>query len=279
MEILWLCILVALCVIMGVLLIGGGIALYLAPRMTGIVWFGFVVLALLSIYQVSRVLKSIRERNRSVRLYGLVFLLPLVLMLTCPPVADTPQTLPNTGYALQQSAPTASPDTGQQLPAQSPSASEMPQPSPAEPTQEQTPAVRSTAANGLAPSVFSKELVELDADADRFHEYIYKSNEELLGQKITLYGFVQKDSAFPEGTILIGRLYISCCVADASLLGYHIRVENEDDYQDGEWICATGTVALVPIEFYGDYYDFPILTDGTVSRCITPPLDNAYIYP
>lgn len=257
MEILWLCILVALCAIMGVLLIGGGIALYLAPRMMGIVWFGLVVLALLSVYQVTRVLKSIREKNRTVRLYGLVFLVPLVLMLTCPPGADTPQTLPNTGYALQ-----------------------LPEPSQtAEPTREQTPAVRSTAANGLAPLVLSEELVEFDADGDRFHEYIYKSNEELLGQKITLYGFVQKDSAFPEGTILIGRLYISCCVADASLMGYHIRVENEDDYQDGEWICATGTVALVPIEFYGDYYDFPILTDGTVSRCNTPSLDNAYIYP
>lgn len=280
MEILWLCVLVAFCVIMGVLLIGGGIALYLAPRMISIVWFGFIVLALLALYQVTRVVKSIREKGKTMRVYGLVFLVPLVLMLTCPPVADTPQTLPNTGFALQQAMPTASPDE-QALPEQTQSSSDgLPeQTQSAQPTQEHKPAMRSTAADELTPSLLSKELVEFDVDGDKFHEYMYKSNEELIGKSITLYGFVQKDEAFPEGTLLIGRLYISCCVADASLVGYHIRVENEDDYEDGEWICATGTVALVPIEFYGDYYDFPILTDGSVSRCLTPPLDYAYIYP
>jgi putative membrane protein len=96
---------------------------------------------------------------------------------------------------------------------------------------------------------------------------------------MTLTGFVYKDPSFPEDTILVSRLLINCCAADASVVGFHARVEDENDYKDGEWISVTGTVKTIFIQIDGQVYEFPVLTGGTICRSAAPEAEDAYIYP
>ena len=48
-----------------------------------------------------------------------------------------------------------------------------------------------------------------------FREYLHNTLEELVGKTVTVYGFVYSDDAFPENTVLVARMMITCCAADA----------------------------------------------------------------
>lgn len=302
-QIMWLVVLCVFTVIMGVLLISGDILLYLAPRMVPMVWLGFVVLAALSVYQLFQVKQCERQahREKTIRLYSLVFLIPVILIITVTPSESTSGTLPNKNVQMLSLSPgdtsdadaaddTVSPDAQQSAtPLDTPLPTKSPRPSSEivqqgeENTEEAEEDMESSAdtieAADAAPCVFSDETVPFDASADLFSDYIYDTVEELDGEIITLYGFVHIDDSFPDNTILVSRLYIYCCAADASIVGFHVKVEDLEDFKTDEWICVTGTVQAVSLEYYGDYYDFPILTDGVISHCVIPNAQEAYIYP
>ncbi len=299
-EIMWLVVLLALVIAMGILLIGGDILFYLAPRMVPMVWFGLVVFAVLVIYQFLHLARCLRE-NRSdtkIRLYSLMFLVPIVLMLTVMPNENTSGTLPGksvqmlsltsesaseeeeTGESALLETEQNEPPTDAEPPAQNPQADAV------APTQTEEAAAKpiETSVEAIevadaAPCTFSDETVPFDVSDDLFSNYIYDAVEELAGKTITLYGFVYTDDSFPENIIMVSRLYFYCCAADAYIVGFHVKVEETADFEDNEWIRVTGTVQTVSLEYYGDYYNFPILTDGKIVSCEAPDAKAAYIYP
>ena len=303
-EIMWLIVLLALVIAMGVLLINGDILLYLAPRMVPMVWFGFVVLAMLAAYQffhLGQCLREVHHENRP-RLNSLMFLIPVVLILTVMPNESTSGTLPGKNVQMlslanentsdaDETSESASliaeqsdlPSDTQQIAQDSQTSTPIPEQT-GEETEKETEdeaetTVETIEAADAAPCSFSDETVPFNASDDLFSSYIYDTVEELAGQTITLYGYVYTDDSFPENTIMVSRLYLYCCAADAYVVGFHVKIEDTADFEDNEWIRVTGTVQAVNLEYYGDYYDFPILTDGTIVRCEAPSAEEAYIYP
>ena len=296
-QILWLVILLALLVAMGILLIGGDILIYLSPRMVPIAWFGFLAIAALAVFQLWQIGTS-PAKGGKIWLGSLVFLIPLVLLLTVPPDDTTSGTLPNQNIKLlnlvkENTAPSV--PTGEKaVQTEAPSAVNTPEatqtisPSPTssasaegdEPSREQpTAPVDTIDASQAEPCTLKGGTLSFDASADKFSDYLYDSPEDLAGQEMTLYGFVYKDASFPENVILISRLYISCCAADGSIVGFHVKVNNADDYKDNDWICVQGTAASFSFDYEGAEYNLPLLTDGTVTRCDPPDTEDAYIYP
>jgi putative membrane protein len=291
-DILWFVILAVFTIVLGILLIGGGIAMYLAPHMFAVAWFGFAALGALTVYQGYRTIRS-EKQSKGSRLYGIVFLIPIALLLTVMPDNTTPSTLSNSSMALSGNPKTESADDAF---ADSP-VSDTPKPAetPADPettavaesteppakTNESAESQQITASDAklLMPCALTEATLTFDAANDAFHDYIYMSLEELMNEQVTLTGYIYKDPSFPEDTVLVSRLMISCCVADASVIGFHVRVEDEDAFEEGEWITVTGTVQTISLEMNGTYYDFPIITAGTVTRCETPEVEDAYVYP
>lgn len=290
-QILWLVILLALVVIMGVLLIGGDILLYLSPRMAPVVWFGFIVLTVLSIYQLWQILMGPACHKKGIRLGSLVFLIPIILILTVTPNDNTSAALPNQNVKLMSMAKNDALETDEDTVSASPlpsqtdeetaEASQSPAPAATrdETVKEETESVNTIDASDALPCVFEEGTAAFDASTDKFSDYLYNSPEELSGKTVTLYGFVYTDESFPKNTVLVSRLFISCCAADASIVGFHVKVEKTDDFADDEWICVQGTAEVMKMEYDGVLYDFPILTDGTITRCEQPKAEEAYIYP
>ena len=292
---MWLIILLSFCIILGVLLIGGSISLFLAPRMVPVVWFGFCVFGILSIYQMLVVVRDIRtHRGGGMKLYSLVFLIPVFLIVTAAPQSSTPQMLPNQNIGFNT---LTSSDTADLPPAAAPSPvttapprdpENTPCPAETSPPKE-TPAPEETAAPALTPTpekdIADMQVCVLDQDpiggqgSGSFGAYLYTPLDDLAGQEITLYGFVYKEDSFPPDTILVSRLMITCCAADAMIVGYHVRVEDADDFSSDEWIQVTGTVEQFATEMYGEVFYVPILIGGTVTRCEAPSTEDAYIYP
>ncbi len=282
-EILWLLILLALAAITGVLLIFGDIALYLAPRMYPVAWFGFAVLGLLAALQLIRLIKTDRRAfGHTTRLYGLMFLIPIVLFLTTPPNQGTPQTLTNPNINMLGGAELADqtpiPAEPEATPAAQ-SAEEFPENATSVPESEADVMPQNIIADidSLTPCVRMDEAEEYVADM--FADAVYTPVSALEGQRISLHGFVYRDDQFPEGTLLVSRLIITCCVADATLAGFHVRVENAEDFANDEWVDVTGTVAAFLFTYDGEDYTMPILTDGVIRPRKAPPADDAYIYP
>lgn len=292
-QILWLVILLALVNIMGVLLIGGDILLYLSPRMVPVVWFGFIVLTVLAIDHLWQILMGPSCHDRGIRLGSLVFLIPIVLILTVTPNDNTSAALPNQNVKLMSMTKNDALETDEDtvsaspLPSQSDEAtagaSQSLAPSATSSTdetvKEETESVNTIDASDALPCVFEEGIAAFDASTDKFSDYLYDTPDELSGETVTLYGFVYTDESFPENTVLVSRLFISCCAADASIVGFHVKVENADDFKDDEWICVQGTAEVMKMEYDGVLYDFPILTDGTITRCEQPKAEEAYIYP
>ena len=284
-EVLWLLVLAAMAFVTGLLLFSGDILLYLAPRMLPIAWFGFAMLCILAIFQLARLIRTQRQEfGKAARLYSLMFLIPLILFATVTPNEATAVTLTNPGVKVAgatQAAATPKPsrtpeatavpgtaDAGQETLAAYETPEVTPEPTPA-------PEVATEDVAALTPCTLTEEG---EAAADNFSNYVYTPIEELEGQRITLYGFVYKDNAFPDGTILVSRMLMTCCAADTSLVGFHVRVENTGDFENDEWIQVTGTVKAFEMEYEGDTYTMPVLTDGTIIRRSVPAGDP-YIYP
>ena len=50
--------------------------------------------------------------------------------------------------------------------------------------------------------------------------------EDFEEDVITVFGYVYMNDTLPENTILVARQYVSCCMADASVIGYCVEVED-----------------------------------------------------
>lgn len=260
-EILWLAILLALILIMGSLLISGRILLFLAPRMVPMVWFGLAVLTALFAYQLFQILKAMRKKqwHGSMRLGMLLFCVPVVFILTVMPDGSTSSALPNHNV---QMVSMAGESTGGNSDSNEAEISAQPDDG-----------------YGYSACVVEEERARFNSSVDLFSEYLHNTVDELLGKTITVYGFVYLDDSFPDNTILVSRLLITCCAADASIVGFHVKVEASNDLVQNEWVRVTGTVDSISLFYYDEMYDFPILTDGIILRCDEPDVEEAYLYP
>ena len=277
-EIAWYIVLIILSIILGGLLISGEILLYLAPRMLPMAWFGLVVLTILTVYQFIRVGKCLGDATRSakIQLNGLVFLIPIVLMLTAMPNESTANSLPNRN--LQMSGwtdPTSAATEGGESLVSEESEKNV---------KTATGDMGVEVAGPIDPAdaeacIYTDKIVLFGQQGDLFNKYIYNTTDELLGDTITVYGFVYKEDSFPEDVILISRLCFYCCAADAYVIGFYVKVEDADAYSADEWVCVTGKVESITMDFYGDDFDFPLLTGGSITNCTIPDTEEAYIYP
>ena len=260
-EVLWLLILLVLGAIMGALLISGGILLYIAPRMVPIVWFGFLMLIILSVYQTVRIILCLRRRQSpgEIRLGVLLFLVPVFFIATAMPDTSTPGSLPNQNVQRLSLADESAVEAAQ--------------------TNGVTEQAETAEASSLPACVLEPETALFNPSADLFSEYLHSTVEELIGRIVTVYGFVYADDTFPENTVLVSRMLITCCAADASIVGFHVKTEETADLSENEWVRVTGTIRSIELEYYGSLYDFPILTDGMIVRCDAPDVEDAYIYP
>lgn len=60
------------------------------------------------------------------------------------------------------------------------------------------------------------------------------------GQHATLVGFVAQQSGLPARTFIVGRYLVTCCVVDATLLGFPVQLDRGAIPAQGSWIQVSG---------------------------------------
>jgi uncharacterized repeat protein (TIGR03943 family) len=104
-----------------------------------------------------------------------------------------------------------------------------------------------SAASGQSSSLGSLQLAShvSSQGGDTFSAWIadlasHPNSSWWAGQHATLVGFVAHETGLPAGTVIIGRYLVTCCVVDASLLGFPVRLPAHINPPDGAWIQVSG---------------------------------------
>jgi putative membrane protein len=96
---------------------------------------------------------------------------------------------------------------------------------------------------------------------------------EFRGQDASVVGFVYHDPRLPENQFMVGRIAVSCCVADAFAIGMVVEWPDAAVMADNSWVHVEGVVN-------GTYVDdgvLPLIKAEQVNQTDPPP--QPYIYP
>jgi putative membrane protein len=97
------------------------------------------------------------------------------------------------------------------------------------------------------------------------------------GQRVTLVGFVAHQVGLPAHSFIVGRYLVSCCVVDASLLGFPVRLDpSAKPPSEGAWVQVSGRFGK---EYWTDPsgQHYPLIGQARISRVSIP--SSPYLSP
>ena len=97
--------------------------------------------------------------------------------------------------------------------------------------------------------------------------------DTFTNQEATVVGFVYNDPTYGEGYFLATRFVVSCCVADAAVVGLVVRWPDGMEFADDEWVEVRGKFAPSPLTSWQP----PLLVAESVTVVDTPA--QPYLYP
>lgn len=97
--------------------------------------------------------------------------------------------------------------------------------------------------------------------------------EQFLGKEVELSGFVYREKGLSDNQLVVGRIAVQCCTADATPYGVLTEFAEASQFEDDVWVKLRGTLAQT--EYNGNTI---IKIDVTESEVIEAP-GNPYIYP
>lgn len=105
-----------------------------------------------------------------------------------------------------------------------------------------------------------------------------QGGQELIGQEVRVSGFVFHDERFGAHYFLVTRFVVSCCVADASVLGLLVQLppamaEANELITDDTWVEVHGHFVAEPVEGW----HMPLVQATQIQPIAVP--DQPYLYP
>ncbi|OYD06862.1 TIGR03943 family putative permease subunit [Paludifilum halophilum] len=73
-------------------------------------------------------------------------------------------------------------------------------------------------------------------------------DKELKGKPVKVKGFIFRADNMPEGVVLVSRYSITCCTADASVIGIFAKFPGSDQIKEGTWIEVKGGLDSIVVE-------------------------------
>lgn len=81
-----------------------------------------------------------------------------------------------------------------------------------------------------------------------FLDALHFNIDTLYGQKFTYKGMIYKDETLEDDEMIIGRMMMYCCAADAQIAGIICHYEQAKDYESNDWVEFTASLSV------RDYY-------------------------
>jgi putative membrane protein len=227
----WLVILVGFTGVLLELSLSGRILIFLHPRMVKFAYFALVIFICLLGYQVYSLWKG-NIKPEPFKWGYLLYILPLVLFMLNPQVMNA-EILANkaVNYGIQ-------------------------------------PAITSTESSVTEAPIPTESMtvVQIDQEPveDDFYNRVASVQNNLsdhMGETVILEGFVYKQESFEATEFVVGRMLITCCAADAAVIGMLCQHPDGETLQADSWVRVVGTVekTLIKDEATGTEFSMPIL--------------------
>ncbi len=105
-----------------------------------------------------------------------------------------------------------------------------------------------------------------------------------IGRNIRIEGFIHSGTGLREGQVLLGRLLMWCCTADAYTVGFLLAnpellpIDRPEETQ-GQWFRLEGTISTAEYQnpSSGETYTVPAITVEKAEEIETPR--DGYVYP
>ncbi len=135
--------------------------------------------------------------------------------------------------------------------------------------------------DGNLESLALKEAKIIDMSNEEFlknYENIYGNPHNYVGRVINMKGFIYKQEGLSKNEFILSRILISCCAADAQLVGLLCDYSEAMVFAEGAWINIVGTLAEGEYEDYksGEVSIIPVIKVSKIEEINKQ--DNEYIY-
>ncbi|MBA4493340.1 TIGR03943 family putative permease subunit [Paenactinomyces guangxiensis] len=258
------------------LLLSGEISLFVNPRLKWLVALSILMLIILGLVQLWN-LKAEEMHHIGFWGYALV-LLPILMFFFLPPKALDANIAAKKGVSYLTPQAIAS---QQKLAGKNQANNNSTQDSKDQNEQDQETATNKEPEFANIENPYKKFVKQIKAEPvitlteKNYADYLNTINmypKEFSGKKIRLIGFVYRDETLKKNEFVIGRFTVTCCTADAGVVGLLTTYPGAQHLKLDQWIEATGTVQTIQPEGY----DMPVIK-LTSYKTISPPKDP-YIY-
>jgi len=135
--------------------------------------------------------------------------------------------------------------------------------------------------SALPSALRNREKAAIDKNImDWWHEFRASATagQELLGETVKVSGFIFRDEKFGQANFLVTRFVVSCCVADANVLGLLVTLPDEmapqiSQLNDDQWVDVQGTFVENTVEGW----HMPIVVAEQITPIDVP--SQPYLYP
>ncbi|MCG7337584.1 TIGR03943 family protein [Sporosarcina sp. ACRSM] len=226
------------------LLVSGDIRYYIAPKMIPFSYVALVILLALGVMQLWRISAKnpdelhcncgfdhnpTRSPFQTFFIYAL-FVLPVLTGLWFPPAVLDSSIVVNRGikYGAGLYAMPAEP-TSNSMSAFS------------EEDLEEIDAMREAERDALKAELVNSEKIIVDDE--RYLDImsaLIASPDLYSGKEIEIIGFVYKEPEFDQNQLVIARFSVTCCIADAVVLGLLASADDHPNLKEDQWVKATG---------------------------------------
>lgn len=77
---------------------------------------------------------------------------------------------------------------------------------------------------------------------------LYIHADDFVGQKVRIKGFALRMPGFAPDELVVSRLIMSCCAADASAIGLMIKGDDAALFKDDDWLEVTGVIDILELD-------------------------------
>jgi uncharacterized repeat protein (TIGR03943 family) len=126
---------------------------------------------------------------------------------------------------------------------------------------------------------FSAQMYAQDVimiEDDKFMEYLTAFDlylDQFQGKRVELTGFVYREEGMKPEQMVVGRLAIQCCSADASPFGVMTSFADAKRFADNTWVRVTGVIGKTSFD------EADILQLEVEQAVAVPAPSQQYVYP
>ena len=273
-EFCWWLLIGGLTLVIGKLLVFDELRLYLHPKMTKFVIAAEIILLILFVYQQTKLFRR-TENSFRIKLGYFLFLLPMFMLILAGDASAVIFTNRTVNVSSIAQEPAVSPsnakteetaESKEEAAAVSSAYDNLP------PGEMNTPDAGAT--DPTDPNAVSQAEPEME---DPFLHTLYSLKED-GGQEIVLEGFVYKSEFFTENEFLVSRMLVTCCAADATLVGMVAESTMTKTLADNDWVRVKGVtkIGLTKNPMTGEEGPKLILQVKEIEKI--EPMETPYVY-